>query len=953
MAVNIGPKIGLEGESEYRKAIQNIIQQQKTLNSELAKTTSAFDKDTSAVQKAKAQREALTKQIQLQEQRVLALTEQMQKCRDVEGESSDKTLKWQQAVNEATAELNKLNQELQSTPSYISAVGQDMEAFGDKVKGIGDKVTDLGTSITKLTAPLTALAGYSIKASTSLEDGMAKVYTIADDTVVSLDDMKKNIISLSNESGKSATELAEAMYDALSASVDTADALEFTATASNLARAGFLETSGAVDVLTTIINAYGMSASDAQSIADKLVKTQDDGKVTVQELANSMGTAIPTAAAYNVSLDDLATSYVILTKQGIDANKATTYVSRMMTELADSGSDVASILQEETGMSFGQLMASGNSLADVLNVLYGTVDGDSEAFANLFGNVNSSRAALAIMNMGASEYNEELSAMSTTTGNVSNNLETLSTTSYTFQTALNELKNSATLLGDALLTNLTPVITALSTGISELTTWFNNLDPSTQQLIASALLLVASLGPVLVIGGKIIGGVGTLISSGGQLVQWIGNIGTSAGGIASNLASSASGIASMASASASGVGSVASMATSFGQLAGQALSLVALGAGILLAAEGIKALAEAAVEVSSGGVGAVATMGLMVVAVAGLAAGAATLGPALTAGSLGFVAFGAAMVGIGAGVDLICQGVATLLDSVGNLSPELENIGTYGGTAALAITELAGASTLLGVGATAAATGIGLLDVALAAAALTFAAANLAMGSYPKDIEKIATHSTTASTSMQTLNTSLKNAKPNFEAIKTSADNFKKSVKDLNSTVNSSTNSMSNKFNNLATSLQSSMDRMTNQARSSLSSLQSVFANTKLSLNTHIAVPHFSMWGSFNAQTGSVPNVSVSWYKKAYQNAILFKTPTVMATANGYKGFGDGVGSEMVIGTNTLMNTIRSAVSPTGNGMTINMTINASDGMDTNELADKVMSKINNAIKRQKGAFAV
>lgn len=75
-----------------------------------------------------------------------------------------------------------------------------------------------------------------------------------------------------------------------------------------------------------------------------------------------------------------------------------------------------------------------------------------------------------------------------------------------------------------------------------------------------------------------------------------------------------------------------------------------------------------------------------------------------------------------------------------------------------------------------------------------------------------------------------------------------------------------------------------------------------------IKLPHFSVsggkapWG-FMGQ-GSLPSVSVQWYKKAYNNGLLFTKPTVMTTPYGLKGFGDGNGSELVIGTNTLMNMI-------------------------------------------------
>ena len=109
-----------------------------------------------------------------------------------------------------------------------------------------------------------------------------------------------------------ATELADAAYQALSASVETDKVAGFVEDAVKLSKSGFTETATAVDTLTTVINAYGYKAEDAAEISDKLVQTQNKGKTTVDELAQSMGNGIPTAAAYNANLDNLCSSYVIL-----------------------------------------------------------------------------------------------------------------------------------------------------------------------------------------------------------------------------------------------------------------------------------------------------------------------------------------------------------------------------------------------------------------------------------------------------------------------------------------------------------------------------------------------------------------------------------------------------------------------------------------------------------------
>lgn len=100
----------------------------------------------------------------------------------------------------------------------------------------------------------------------------------------------------------------------------------------------------------------------------------------------------------------------------------------------------------------------------------------------------------------------------------------------------------------------------------------------------------------------------------------------------------------------------------------------------------------------------------------------------------------------------------------------------------------------------------------------------------------------------------------------------------------------------------------------------------------HIKIPHFSISGSFSLKPPSIPHISVSWYRKAYDNPIMFTRPTVIPTANGFKGFGDGNGAEVVLGLDKLKEIA-------GN-VTNYITINAAPGMDERALAQEVAQQI-------------
>lgn len=138
MAVNIGPKIGVDGEAEYRRQINQIIQQSKTLESQMKLVASQFTAATTAEERNAKTASVLSKQIDVQRERVKLLAEQTGKAAAKYGESDEKTQKWQQALNEATATLNKMQGELRNTSSGVEELGDDMREGSEKALSFGD-----------------------------------------------------------------------------------------------------------------------------------------------------------------------------------------------------------------------------------------------------------------------------------------------------------------------------------------------------------------------------------------------------------------------------------------------------------------------------------------------------------------------------------------------------------------------------------------------------------------------------------------------------------------------------------------------------------------------------------------------------------------------------------------------------------------------------------------------
>ena len=138
MAVNIGPRIGVDGEREYRNQINQIIQQSKTLESQMKLVASQFTATTSAEEKTAKTAAVLTKQIDTQRERVKLLAEQTGKAAAKYGEADSRTQKWQQALNEAQASLNEMQNKLRDTTSEMRDMDDAMADGTKKALSFGD-----------------------------------------------------------------------------------------------------------------------------------------------------------------------------------------------------------------------------------------------------------------------------------------------------------------------------------------------------------------------------------------------------------------------------------------------------------------------------------------------------------------------------------------------------------------------------------------------------------------------------------------------------------------------------------------------------------------------------------------------------------------------------------------------------------------------------------------------
>lgn len=217
---------------------------------------------------------------------------------------------------------------------------------------------------------------------------------------------------------------------------------------------------------------------------------------------------------------------------------------------------------------------------------------------------------------------------------------------------------------------------------------------------------------------------------------------------------------------------------------------------------------------------------------------------------------------------------------------------------------------------------------------------------------------TSVTTAWNNLKTNVTTAVTNLKtSVSTTWTNLKTTV---TTTVTNMKTSIETTFTNLKSNVISKLSSLKSEAEQKWNGLkqkaEEIVKSIKNAFNFEwklpkLKLPHVSVYGGEPPYgiggKGSLPSFSVEWYKKAYDNAMLFRSPTVLATPAGYKGFGDGNGAEIVMGLNKLRELVGSYQ---GGGVIIN--VYAQQGMDVNQLADAIQSRFVALQKQRSLAYA-
>lgn len=508
MAVNIGPKIGIDGEKEYRKSINDIIQQQKTLKAEMSAVSSSWDKNTSNMKKAAQTGENLSKQVETQEKRVAELNKMLEESSKKYGENDSRTLKWKEAVASATAELNNMKQQLSDLPNMVQAFGQDMQAAGDKVSGIGDKITGIGKGLsTHVTAPLAAVGGLSVAAFNEVDEGMDTIIAKTGATGDALEGMQTVFENIATSIPTDFATAGEAVGEVATRFQLTGQELEdLTSYFIKFADVNKTDVTQSIDSTQKALSAFGLDATSATGLLDTL---------------NTVGQN--TGASMDSLLNGLIQNGTAFQEMGLSIEQAAVFMGQMETSGANSET-VMQGLRKALKDATAEGIPLDQALSDLQNtILNGTdsVDGLTAAY-DLFG--KSGDQIYAAVKNGTLSFTDLATAAVDSGGSVEDAFNAMLDPTDQAAMTMNESKLAGAELGSTLLSVAVPAITKLTDIVKDAKKWWDSLDGSTKENIVRFGLLVAAIGPVVAAVGTVISTVGSVISIGGTLVSGIGTV---------------------------------------------------------------------------------------------------------------------------------------------------------------------------------------------------------------------------------------------------------------------------------------------------------------------------------------------------------------------------------------------------------------------------------------------
>ena len=410
----------------------------------------------------------------------------------------------QREIVETEEELRRLQQEAATTSTALSKIdvaGQKMEAVGNSIAGAGKKMMGVTTVIG-------GVGVAAVKTAADFDSAMSQVAAVSGATGKDFDDLRNKAREMGSKTKFSATEAAEAMNYMAMAGWKTEDMLGGIEGVMNLAAASGEDLAITSDIVTDALTAFGLSAKDSGHFADILAAASSNANTNVSMMGETFKYCAPIAGALGFSAEDTAEAIGLMANAGIKSSQAGTALRTIMNNLAGdvkiSGKAIGDVTIATTNAD-GSMRDLSDILADCRTAFSGLTESEKAQAAESLVGKNAMSGFLALMNAGEGDIEKLSSAIENCDGSAEKMAMTMQDNLAGQLTILkSQLQELAISFGDILMPAIRSIVSKLQGFVDKL----NGMDEGTKRTIVTIALLVASIGPLLIIIGTTISKIG-------------------------------------------------------------------------------------------------------------------------------------------------------------------------------------------------------------------------------------------------------------------------------------------------------------------------------------------------------------------------------------------------------------------------------------------------------------
>ena len=417
-----------------------------------------------------------------------------------------------QAVGYLMLDTSNFTSGFKSALSDLKTFQDSSSTTKDKLASLSSSMGQTGKSMTKfVTLPLAGVGAAMVKTTADFEAGMSQVQAISGATGEDLKALSDKAKEMGAVTKFSASESAEALKYMAMAGWDTQKMLDGLPGVMNLAAASGEDLGTVSDIVTDALTALGMKAEEAGHFADVLAQASSKSNTNVGLMGETFKYVAPLAGSLGYSCEDVATAIGLMANAGIKGSQAGTALRSVLTRMAKPTKESANAMQA-LGLEITNADGSMKPLNDVMVQLRQSFSGLTEdqkaSYAAMLGGQEAMSGLLAIVNASDEDFNKLVEQINNADGAAEQMANTMQDNLSGQLTILKStIEGISISFGEIML----PVVKAIVSGLQSFATWLNNTSETTKRVIAVIATVVATLGPALLIGSKLISGITRLM----------------------------------------------------------------------------------------------------------------------------------------------------------------------------------------------------------------------------------------------------------------------------------------------------------------------------------------------------------------------------------------------------------------------------------------------------------